>query len=61
MVLLVLDPARVGAEVRVEDLVGAGEAFPHVYGPIPLGAVVGVSPVPLGSDGRLELDGLLPS
>jgi uncharacterized protein (DUF952 family) len=61
VVLLELDPDRLGAEVRVEDLVGAGERFPHVYGPVPLDAVVRATPVPLGPDGRLALDGLLPA
>jgi glutathione S-transferase len=59
VVLLVLDPARLGAEVRVEDLVGTGEAFPHVYGPLPLAAVVRTAPVPRDDDGRLLVDALL--
>jgi uncharacterized protein (DUF952 family) len=59
VVLLEIDPARFAAEVRVEDLIGAGERFPHVYGPIPLAAVVRATPVALGPDGRLVLDGLL--
>ena len=55
VVLLVIDPARLGAEVRVEDLIGAGERFPHVYGPLPLDAIVRATPVPLGPDGRLAV------
>ena len=42
VVLLRIDPARLGVPVVVEDLFDTGEAFPHVYGPIPLGAVVEV-------------------
>ncbi|WP_436793633.1 DUF952 domain-containing protein [Actinospongicola halichondriae] len=42
VVVLVVDPGRVDAEVRVEDLSGTGVEFPHVYGPIPVDAVVDV-------------------
>jgi len=59
VVLLTIDPARLDAEVRVEAA-SSGEAYPHVYGPIPVEAVTAVQPVPLGADGRLDLAGLLP-
>jgi glutathione S-transferase len=39
VVLLRIDPELVGSPIVVEDLVGSGEAFPHVYGPIPTAAV----------------------
>lgn len=40
VLLLHLDPNRLGAEVRVEPAVeGGSELFPHVYGPIPVAAV----------------------
>ena len=42
VLVLRIDPARLGAPVVVEDLFDTGEAFPHVYGPIPVGAVVEV-------------------
>ncbi len=42
VVVLVLDTDRIDAEVRVEDLGGSGLEFPHIYGPIPLDAVVEV-------------------
>lgn len=45
VVLLAIDPTRSGAPVRVEDLHGAGEAFPHLYGPLELDAVVDARPV----------------
>lgn len=45
VVVLCLDPSRLAAEVRVEDLSGSGEEFPHLYGPLPLDAVVGVVPL----------------
>lgn len=53
VVLLTIDPGLVDAEVHVE------EGFPHVYGPVPTAAVVAVHPVPVGSDGRLQLAGLV--
>jgi uncharacterized protein (DUF952 family) len=40
LVLLEIDPTRVDADIVVEDLTGSGEAFPHVYGPIPVHAVI---------------------
>ncbi|KRF30702.1 DUF952 domain-containing protein [Nocardioides sp. Soil805] len=48
LVLLVVDPDRLSAEVRVEP-VGA-DTYPHVYGPIDPAAVVEVHP--LDADGR---------
>ncbi|MET0145164.1 MAG: DUF952 domain-containing protein [Ilumatobacteraceae bacterium] len=40
VVLLHVDEAVLSSPVVVEDLVGAGHPFPHVYGPIDLAAVV---------------------
>lgn len=44
LVVLVLDPDALGADLRWEES-RPGERFPHVYGPIPVGAVVAVEPV----------------
>ena len=55
IVLLVVDPGLLDVDVVVEAA-SSGERFPHVYGPIPVGAVTSVRPVPLGPDGRLVLD-----
>jgi uncharacterized protein (DUF952 family) len=44
-VVLRIDPGRLSSRVVVEDLDGTGERFPHVYGPIPVSAVVGVRPL----------------
>ena len=48
LVLLVIDPDRVGSPVVDESPSGdvADEHFPHIYGPIPLGAVVEARPWP---------------
>jgi uncharacterized protein (DUF952 family)/ribosomal protein S18 acetylase RimI-like enzyme len=52
--LLVLDPGRVGVEVRWEPgdpPDGSGQLFPHAYGPVPTAAVLTVLPYRPGSDG----------
>lgn len=36
------DPARLAAEIRVEDSYGSGTAYPHHYGPLPSAAAVAV-------------------
>ncbi len=42
LLLLHIDEQALGAEVVYEQLGGAPEPFPHIYGPIPLDAVVRV-------------------
>lgn len=44
LVVLVIDPDRLQAPVRHEAMEPGGEEFPHVYGPIPVSAVVEVRP-----------------
>jgi uncharacterized protein (DUF952 family) len=48
--VLRIDWRRLTSRVLVEDLLGTGERFPHIYGPIPVTAVVDVRPLRL-SDG----------
>ena len=55
LVLLVIDPARLTAELVYEDCYEAGEAFPHIYGPLNLDAVVRVVPFPPLPDGSFVL------
>jgi uncharacterized protein (DUF952 family) len=45
LVLLAIDPTLVAADVRVENLDGGNEEYPHVYGALPLEAVVSVIPM----------------
>jgi len=59
VVLLTIDPTRVDAEVRVESLDAGAPAFPHIYCPLPLDAVVRTREVPVGEDGHLLVDALL--
>ncbi|HZA40675.1 MAG TPA: DUF952 domain-containing protein [Actinomycetota bacterium] len=59
VVLLTIDPARVPATVCVENMVGGDELFPHIYGPLPLDAVVATDDVPRAADGRLVVSPLI--
>ncbi|MCR8942322.1 DUF952 domain-containing protein [Streptomyces sp. OUCMDZ-4982] len=49
LVVLVVDPARLTDPVRYEAMKPGGEEFPHLYGPLPVEAVVEVRPWPGGS------------
>lgn len=46
LVVLVIDTERLPVPVRYESLEPGGEEFPHIYGPVPAGAVVEVRPWP---------------
>jgi len=54
LVLLVIDPARLDAEVRYEAVPGAELPFPHIYGPLNPGAVVAAVPFAPGPDGTFD-------
>ena len=61
LVLLVIDPRRLDAEIRDEP--GhpddpASMRFPHLYGALPVDAVVAVLPFAPGPDGRFALPAL---
>ena len=55
LVLLEIDPARLTCPVIVENLEGGQELYPHIYGPLPLSAVVAVHDMPVDADGRFNL------
>ncbi|MFF4155112.1 DUF952 domain-containing protein [Streptomyces sp. NPDC001651] len=42
LVVLVVDPERLDVPLRHEAVKPGGEEFPHVYGPLPVSAVVDV-------------------
>ncbi len=54
LLLLAIDPARVQAEIRVENLVGGSELFPHIYGPLNLNAVQAQFPFAPEADGTFR-------
>jgi uncharacterized protein (DUF952 family) len=51
LVVLSINADLLGNRLRDEDP-GIGESFPHVYGPIERSAVLGVTPLRRGPDGR---------
>lgn len=54
LVLLTIDEAALDAPVVDEDLFDSGERFPHVYGPIPVSAVVDAHTWTPASDGTFR-------
>jgi uncharacterized protein (DUF952 family) len=54
LVLLVIDPAGVVADIRCEAAAN-GEMFPHIYGPLNADAVVSVLGFDPGVDGSFAL------
>jgi uncharacterized protein (DUF952 family) len=55
LVLLVIDPGAVRAEIREEALGGTGERFPHLHGLLNVDAVVEVLPFEPTEAGTFEL------
>jgi uncharacterized protein (DUF952 family) len=56
LVLLWIDPARVSSEVRYElPERGASHAFPHLYGPLDLDAVIAETPLDPWTQGTFKL------
>jgi uncharacterized protein (DUF952 family) len=55
LILLHIDPSKLAAEVRYENLEGGDLLFPHVYGPIPASAVVDVTAFRPADDGTFSV------
>ncbi|MGE5145236.1 MAG: DUF952 domain-containing protein [Candidatus Eiseniibacteriota bacterium] len=51
LVLVAVDAGRLGDALRWEKSRG-GQLFPHLYGPLPLAAVIETHPLMLGADRR---------
>ncbi|MER3432252.1 MAG: DUF952 domain-containing protein [Leptolyngbya sp. ERB_1_1] len=54
LVLLVIDPDRVHAEIKYETVEGVGD-FPHIYGELNADAIVQVIDFPPNADGSFTL------
>ena len=54
LLVIEFDPATLADPVVDEDLYGANEQFPHVYGAIPTGAAVAEHRLEHGPDGRFS-------
>ena len=54
IVLVAVDPSRLGDSLRWEPARG-GELFPHIYGRLPMEAVVTVGTVERTADGAVRL------
>lgn len=59
LVLAAVDADALGGALRFEPSRG-GALFPHLYGPLPMSAVLWTKPLPLGSDGRHDFPESLP-
>lgn len=55
LVLLQIDRAALDCDVVDENLEGGRELFPHIYGRLPMSAVVRIDEFACGSDGRFTL------
>ncbi len=51
LLLIAVDAERLGGALKWEPSRG-GALFPHLYGDLPLSAVIRVEPLPIGPDGR---------
>jgi len=56
LLLLTIDPNRVHAPIRYENLEGGDEQFPHIYGPLNVDAVVTVRALRVSEEGVLCLE-----
>jgi uncharacterized protein (DUF952 family) len=52
LVLLEIDPARLSCAIVDENLEGGTVLYPHVYGRLPMSAVLTVRPFPCRADGQ---------
>ncbi|MFI1993008.1 DUF952 domain-containing protein [Actinoplanes sp. NPDC020271] len=55
LVVLVIDSELLGVPLKYEAPEPGADEFPHIYGPVPVGAVTGVVPVERDAEGRMLL------
>lgn len=56
LLVLVIDAERLTAPLRYDEVPGAAEPFPHIYGPLNPDAVIQVLSFPPGPDGTFTFD-----
>ncbi len=56
LVLLLIDPDRVTAEIRYEHVPGQDLPYPHIYGPLNVDAVVATQSFAPAPDGTFSFD-----
>ncbi len=59
LVLLTIDERRLTVPLQWDAVPGSAEPFPHLYGPLDVGAVVLATPLTRDAEGRLELPALV--
>ena len=55
LVVLEIDRTKLQCDVIDENLEGGAEAFPHIYGRLPMSAVAGIHDFPCAESGRFNL------
>jgi uncharacterized protein (DUF952 family) len=55
LVLMTIDPEKIDAPLKWENLEGGQEKFPHIYGALNLSAVIRVVEIQPGPDGTFDL------
>jgi uncharacterized protein (DUF952 family) len=55
LLLLTIDERRLTVPLQLDAVPGEAEAYPHIYGPLSLEAVVLQTPLTRDDDGRLEI------
>lgn len=55
LLLLVINPELVPADIVFEDSYGSGSEYPHIYGTIPQAAVIAAVDFPCNADGTFTL------
>lgn len=52
LLLLAIDPDRLTAPLRYDPVPGSDQPFPHIYGPLNVGAVTGTAELSRDANGR---------
>lgn len=55
LVVLEVDPTKLDCDVVDENLEGGEELFPHIYGTVPISAIVAVHDFPCRKDGTFDV------